>query len=88
MHTGKVRTVIFDERFENEMVYINPIVQRADEFLETIAALVLRCDGPGQFRNFDRTVRASMGVSKEAVLKAEAKEKRARAIRRPRKSLA
>ncbi len=49
---------------------------------ETIAALALRCERPDQFANFDRGVRASLTVSKEAVLKAEAQEKRARARRR------
>ena len=35
---------------------------------ETIAALSLRCDGPDQAEKFDRAVRGSLSVSKEAVL--------------------
>jgi len=53
---------------------------------ETIAAIALRCDGPDQFQNFDRGVRASLSVSKDAVVKAEAQEKRSRARRRAKKS--
>ena len=34
MRTGKIRTVIYDERFEYEMAYIEPNVRRADEFVE------------------------------------------------------
>ena len=52
---------------------------------ETIAALSLRCDGPNQAENFDRAVRASLSVSKEAVLKEEARQKKLRAKRRTRK---
>jgi hypothetical protein len=34
---------------------------------ETIAELNAGCEGPGQFDKFDRGVRASLSVSKEAV---------------------
>lgn len=53
---------------------------------ETIADLNARCERPNQFDNFDRGVRASLSVSKEAVLKAEAREKRANAKKRAKKS--
>jgi len=53
---------------------------------ETITELNARCDGPNQFENFDRGVRASLSVSKEAVLKEEARQKRLRARKRARKS--
>ena len=53
---------------------------------ETIAELNARCDGPGQFDKFDRGVRASLSVSKEAVLKEETRLKRLRARKRARKS--
>jgi hypothetical protein len=53
---------------------------------ETIAELDTRCAGPNQFENFDRGVRASLSVSKEAVLKEEARLKRLRARKRARKS--
>jgi hypothetical protein len=53
---------------------------------ETIAELNARCDGPNQFQNFDRGVRMSLSVSKEAVLKEEARLKRLRARKRARKS--
>jgi hypothetical protein len=49
---------------------------------ETIADLAARCEVPDQF---DRGVRASLSVSKEAVLKAEARDKRSRARRRAKK---
>lgn len=52
---------------------------------ETIAALALRCDGPDQADKFDHAVRASLSVSKEAVLKEEARQKKLRAKRRTRK---
>jgi hypothetical protein len=53
---------------------------------ETIAALSLRCDGPDQAEKFDRAVRASLSVSKEAVLKEEARQKKIRAGRRAKKA--
>lgn len=53
---------------------------------ETIAELNARCDGPNQFENFDRGVRASLSVSKQAVLKEEARLKGLRARKRARKS--
>jgi transcriptional regulator GlxA family with amidase domain len=46
---------------------------------ETIAELSARCDGPNQFENFDRAFRASLNVSKAALLKEEERLKRARA---------
>jgi hypothetical protein len=45
---------------------------------ETIAELNARCDGPNQFDNFDRAFRKTLTVSKVAVLKEEARLKRAR----------
>ena len=52
----------------------------------TIADIAARCEGPNQFENFDRAVRASLSVSKEAILKEEARQKRFRAKRRAKKS--
>lgn len=49
---------------------------------ETISDLAVRCDGPNQFENFDRAFRATLTVSKAALLKEEAKSKRARARKR------
>jgi hypothetical protein len=49
---------------------------------KTIAELAVRCELPDQFNRFDRGVRASLSVSKEAVLKEEARLKRARAKKR------
>jgi len=46
---------------------------------ETIAELNARCEGPNQFDNFDHAFRKSLTVSKAAVLKEEARLKRARA---------
>jgi hypothetical protein len=53
---------------------------------ETLAELNARCEGPNQFENFDRGVRASLSVSKEAVMKEEARLKRLRAKRRAKKA--
>ena len=52
---------------------------------ETIADIAARCDGTNQFANFDRGVRASLSVPKEAILKEEALLKRLRARRRAKK---
>ncbi|HUE00696.1 MAG TPA: hypothetical protein VMR62_14070 [Bryobacteraceae bacterium] len=46
---------------------------------ETIADLSARCPGPNQFENFDRAFRAALTVPKAAVLKEDARWKRARA---------
>jgi hypothetical protein len=53
---------------------------------ETIAELNARCDGANQFEKFDRGVRASLSVTKEAVLKEKARQKKLRAMRRNRKA--
>jgi hypothetical protein len=52
---------------------------------ETIAALALRCEVPNQFENFDMAVRASLSVSKEAIVKEEARLKKLRVRKRSRK---
>jgi len=49
---------------------------------ETLADLNARCDGPNQFEKFDRAFRASLTVPKAALLKEEARIKRARARKR------
>lgn len=53
---------------------------------ETIAELNARCDGPNQFKSFDQAFRASLTVQKAAVLKEEARIKRARARKREKKA--
>jgi hypothetical protein len=53
---------------------------------EIIADLDARCAGPNQFENFDRAFRTSLTVPKEAILKEEARQKRARARKRTKKS--
>jgi hypothetical protein len=53
---------------------------------ETIAAISARCDGPNQFDSFDRAFRHSTTVSKEAVLKEEARLKTSRARQRAKKT--
>jgi hypothetical protein len=45
---------------------------------ETLADLNARCDGLNQFEKFDRAFRASLTVPKAALLKKEARIKRAR----------
>jgi hypothetical protein len=52
---------------------------------ETIADLNARCDGPNQFEKFDQAFRASLTVPKAALLKEEARIKRARARKRAKK---
>jgi hypothetical protein len=51
----------------------------------TVADIAARCDGPDQFSNFDRAFRHSLTIPKEAVLKEEARQKKARALRRAKK---
>jgi hypothetical protein len=46
---------------------------------ETIAGLSARCAGPNEFVNFDRAFRTALTVPKAAVLKEDARWKRARA---------
>jgi len=53
---------------------------------ETIADLSARCAGPDQFQNFDRAFRQSLTVPKAAVLKEDARWKRARARKRAKKT--
>lgn len=55
---------------------------------ETIASIAVRCEGSDQFQNFDRMFRHSLTISKEAVVKEEARQKRARAKRRTKKPTA
>ena len=52
---------------------------------ETIADLAARCAGPNEFENFDRAFRKTLTVSKEAILKEDARWKRERARRRSKK---
>ena len=49
---------------------------------ETIADLSGRCAGPDQFQNFDSAFRRALAVPKAAVLKEDARWKRARAKKR------
>jgi hypothetical protein len=49
---------------------------------ETIADLSSRCAGPDEFQKFDQAVRKSLTVPKEALLKDDARWKRARAKKR------
>jgi hypothetical protein len=53
---------------------------------ETIADLGTRCAGPDQFQNFDSAFRRVLTVPKAAVLKDDAKWKRARARKRAKRS--
>jgi hypothetical protein len=53
---------------------------------ETIAELNARCGGPNQFEKFDQAFRHSLTVPKAALLKEEAKIKRARARKRAKKN--
>ena len=51
----------------------------SDPQAKAIADLAAGCEGPNQFENFDRAFRATLTVPKAAVLKEEARLKRARA---------
>jgi hypothetical protein len=53
---------------------------------ETIAVLAARCEDSDRFDKFDRAVRVSLSVSKEAALEEEARLKKLRARRRAKKS--
>lgn len=53
---------------------------------ETIAAISARCEGPNQFQNFDNAFRHSLTLSKDAVVKEEARLKKQRARKRAKKS--
>ena len=55
---------------------------------KTLKELSQRCEGPNQFQNFDRMFRHSLTIPKEAVVKEEARLKRLRARRRPKKPTA
>jgi len=54
---------------------------------ETIADLNARCAGPDQFQTFDSAFRRALTVPKAALLKDDAKWKRARAKKRAKKPL-
>jgi hypothetical protein len=53
---------------------------------KTVSELSARCEGQNQFENFDRAFRASLTVPKVALLKEEARIKRARARKRAKKA--
>ena len=53
---------------------------------ETIADLSARCAGPDQFQNFDRAFRTALPVPNAAVLRDDARWKRARAKKRAKKT--
>jgi hypothetical protein len=42
LHTGKIRTVVFDERFERDLAAIERNVRRADEFVEGAVTILSR----------------------------------------------
>src|SRR5206468_3971253 len=65
-------------------VGVKPAAEKSQA--ETIAELNARCDGPNQFENFDRAFRTALTVPKSALLKEEARQKRARARKRAKKS--
>ena len=53
---------------------------------ETIGELNERCDGSHQFDNFDRAFHKTLTVSKAALFKEEARQKRAREKKRTKKA--
>ena len=42
MQEGKIRTIVYDERFVSEMAKIEPSVRRADEFIEGTEIILAR----------------------------------------------
>ena len=62
-------------------------MKKEPTWAETIAALALRCEAPNQFENFDMAVRASLSVSKEAILREESRMKKQRGRKRSKKAI-
>lgn len=42
MQEGKIRTIVYDDRFVSEMAKIEPNVRRADEFIEGAERILAR----------------------------------------------
>ena len=61
------------------------LMKNTDLQAKTILDLADRCDNPNQFTNFDHAFRASLTVSKDTVLKEEARLKKLRAKGRTKK---
>ena len=61
-------------------------MKRTKTQAETIADLNARCAGPNEFDTFDCAFRALLTVPKEAILKEDARWKRARAKERAKKT--
>jgi len=74
-----------ERRYDGNQMKTDPETQARMQ-AETIAAISARCEGPNQFENFDRAFRHSLTVSKDAVLKEEARLKKSRARQRAKKS--
>jgi hypothetical protein len=47
VYTGKIRTIIYDPRFEQDLARIIPSVRRADEFLEGAEQILSRTPEQG-----------------------------------------
>jgi hypothetical protein len=47
VYTGKIRTIIYDPRFEQDLARIIPSVRRADEFLEGAEQVLSRTPEQG-----------------------------------------
>jgi hypothetical protein len=47
VYTGKIRTIIYDPRFEQDLARIIPNVRRADEFLEGAEQILSRTPEAG-----------------------------------------
>jgi hypothetical protein len=47
VYTGKIRTIIYDPRFEQDLARIIPTVRRADEFLEGAEQILSRTPEAG-----------------------------------------
>jgi len=78
--TSIIRRAV-QERYNRGQMKADPETQTRIQ-AETIATISARCDGPNQFENFDRAFRHSLTLSKDAVLKEEARQKKQRARQR------
>jgi len=55
LYTGKIRTIIYDPRFDQDLARITPSVERADDFLEGAEQILSRTPQAG-FRLEDSNV--------------------------------
>jgi hypothetical protein len=67
VQSGKIRTVVFDKRFEEELSQIEPHVRRADDFVEGAVTILAR-DPESGFQLGDSQVWFICGHTVDAAL--------------------